>query len=266
MKRKIIEMICIGIIIICVIYVCIVGKDKRKIDKTKEFNSNSVEKYVEEYMEEIVADEWDNELIKTMAVIIRTGWIYDNVVKKGDTIDGIKNQTEKNKMGNKELNNRVKAIIVKCIEETCDEIITYHGNVIYPFYHEVSSGITKSEDKLSGVKFGYLKEKKCNKDITSKEFFQIKYFNKKDVVDRANKELKFNSYEVMNALGLNSVEYSITTYTENEDILRVVCRGKGHGLGLSIYDANNLAKEGLSYKDIINSYYKDIVIKKCIYE
>ena len=80
-----------------------------------------------------------------------------------------------------------------------------------------------------------------------------------------NNKYDVDVYELISKLGLNSNNFTISTYKENSDIVRFVCRGKGSGMGLSIFDANKLAKEGLKYIDIINNYYKDIEIKKYVF-
>ena len=36
----------------------------------------------------------------------------------------------------------------------------------------------------------------------------------------------------------------------------------GHGVGMSQYGANGMAKEGYSYQEIIKHYYQDVEIKK----
>ena len=266
MKRKIVESICFFIIIVSTIYGGIKYKGNNKVDVNKEINAIKVEEYVEEYLSTVTKDEWKNEFIKVMSVIIRTSYVYDKIVKQEDDISYVTNSMEVGIKREKEELQKINKRISDARKETKDEVITYHGNIIYPFFHEVSSRITKTEDDVLGVKFEYLKKKQCDGDIMSKDFFQIKYFNKKDIEKKFNKNENINTYEMVKTLGLNSPNISITTYTENENILRVVSKGKGHGLGLSIYDANQLAKKGLSYKEIINSYYKDVLIKKCIYE
>ena len=60
-------------------------------------------------------------------------------------------------------------------------------------------------------------------------------------------------------LGLNSACFSLK---EVENKVRIVTKGLGHGLGLSQYGANELAKEGKNYKEILKHYYKDISIEK----
>ncbi len=55
---------------------------------------------------------------------------------------------------------------------------------------------------------------------------------------------------------------SLYFYTENvEGKLRIVSLGKGHGLGLSQYGANQMARQGAGYKDILKHYYTGITIE-----
>ena len=43
-----------------------------------------------------------------------------------------------------------------------------------------------------------------------------------------------------------------------ENKLRMISLGKGHGMGLSQYGANEMAKNGNSYKEILKHYYSGI--------
>ena len=49
----------------------------------------------------------------------------------------------------------------------------------------------------------------------------------------------------------------------NEDG-KIVLRGggSGHGIGMSQYGARGMAEKGYDYKEILNYYYKNIVVKK----
>ncbi len=47
--------------------------------------------------------------------------------------------------------------------------------------------------------------------------------------------------------------------------LRIICLGKGNGLGLSQYGADQMAKQGKTYKKILKYYYPKTMIQK-LYE
>ena len=65
--------------------------------------------------------------------------------------------------------------------------------------------------------------------------------------------------EVREKLNLKSSDF--TWYRKGKDIV-ITTKGYGHGVGMSQYGANGMAKEGKTYKDILAHYYKDISIKE----
>lgn len=68
---------------------------------------------------------------------------------------------------------------------------------------------------------------------------------------------EFSGSDIRSVLGLKSADFSIT---QEGDKIRFTVRGNGHGVGMSQYGANCLAKRGMSYRDILSYYYKDIEI------
>lgn len=72
-----------------------------------------------------------------------------------------------------------------------------------------------------------------------------------------------NADQVRIALGLKS---SLVTLREEYDkeekltALHITGNGWGHGLGLSQWGANSMAKEGYTFRDILQYYYTDIVL------
>ena len=51
-------------------------------------------------------------------------------------------------------------------------------------------------------------------------------------------------------------------FEDYEGQLRIISLGKGRGLGLSQYGANEMAKSGASYQEILQYYYKEIALNK----
>jgi len=68
-----------------------------------------------------------------------------------------------------------------------------------------------------------------------------------------------NGEAVRDALGLSS---SCFYFSQSDGKIRITCKGEGHGLGLSQYGANELAKEGKNYREILKYYYQDVKISK----
>lgn len=62
---------------------------------------------------------------------------------------------------------------------------------------------------------------------------------------------------VREALGLYSANFTIST---GKDTITFTTTGSGHGVGMSQYGANGMAKEGYSYKEILQHYYSGTTI------
>lgn len=66
--------------------------------------------------------------------------------------------------------------------------------------------------------------------------------------------------ELRTLFSLRSTAFSIET-TDSEITFRVT--GFGHGVGMSQYGANTMAKEGKSYRDILCWYYTGVTVAPC---
>ena len=64
----------------------------------------------------------------------------------------------------------------------------------------------------------------------------------------------YSGQEVRTALGLRSAAFTVS-YSQADDIYTFSVKGSGHGVGMSQYGANCLAKEGKSYREILEYYY-----------
>lgn len=60
-------------------------------------------------------------------------------------------------------------------------------------------------------------------------------------------------------LGLRSADFDIIL---KNDKAVFKTRGFGHGVGMSQYGANGMAKESYSYKNILKHYYPGTILKK----
>ena len=70
---------------------------------------------------------------------------------------------------------------------------------------------------------------------------------------------KFESSKIRSVFNLRSTSFEIKI-TDDKVIFNV--NGYGHGVGMSQYGANGMAKNGYKYNDILTHYYKNCDIKK----
>lgn len=208
-----------------------------------------------------------DELIKAQAVIARTNFyvqekkdgspkkIYKNIVDWFDTIEK-------------------KAALGKCYErykaaaDQAREVLTYDGEIRQAPYHTISSGQTRNgAEVLHDALYEYLVSVESPQDIQSPQYLQSFHFSGKDYVDnlkilvsdeagyvlqvQAGMEI-MGGEELRQQLQLPSSAYS---FQEIEGNLRILCKGMGHGLGLSQYGAGFMEEQGSNYIEILQYYY-----------
>lgn len=181
--------------------------------------------------------------------------------------------------------------IKEAVEETAGQVLSYQGElVLYPQFFSTSSGQTEnSEDVYLGqipylrsvVSTGEESAPKYNseKTVALNDFVNILNSNfsnlnvdKDDIKNSFQIEsrseaggvikLKINNIEIKGTdfrkvLSLNSTNFN---YEISGDNIIFSCRGYGHGVGMSQWGANAMAKNGSSYEDILKHYYTGIEI------
>lgn len=182
--------------------------------------------------------------------------------------------------------------IVKAVSETKGLIITYDGKVINALFHANSGGKTEnSEDVWDGIEVPYLRSVESYGEDMAKDFKTTVLLNNSDFIDKLKKEypeIKLNiknltgSIKILDytiggrvkklvagditmkgtdfrkLLGLRSANFKIEK--ADKDNIKITTLGYGHGVGLSQWGANYLAKRGGTYDEIIKYYYKGVEI------
>ena len=78
------------------------------------------------------------------------------------------------------------------------------------------------------------------------------------------KQVKINGTE-MNASDIRQKLNLKSTYFTMEQVgnnVHIQTKGYGHGVGMSQYGAEGMAREGKTYEEIIKHYYQGVEIKK----
>lgn len=145
-----------------------------------------VEEYVSSVLAGMMDENWNPEMLKTMAVIIRTGIYYqmdmlreasgaDNTGGDGNLVNEsqlreIRYSEEdiRKKWGNRytEIENDVQAAVY----DTAGQVITYDGEPVMPAYHMVSTGHTVSAEEIYGYNIPYLQSVDSDVDMTADNF------------------------------------------------------------------------------------------------
>lgn len=126
-----------------------------------------------------------------------------------------------------------------------------------------SSDIAKAVKDEYGVDLSKVSKDswfKCSYDRTGLYVKSVSLGGKKNV---SGMSVKYNliSEERFNDKLLNSHAFTVK-YDSKSDSFVFTVKGKGNGVGMSVYGAQCLAKDGKSYEDILKHYYKNTTIAK----
>ena len=265
--------------------------------RVKRESKNVIEEVpFEEYIVGVLAAEmpvsFEIEALKAQAVAARTYALkkmLNNQNNDYDIVDTVANQVyyDNTELKNKwkdtysEKINKIKQVVI----DTKGEYMVYNNEIIDAFFFSTSVGKTENSEEVFTAKLPYLRSVDSNWDeqvspvfndqeiFTLKEFYNlldIKYSNdlKIEIIKTTStgriKKIKINNTEmtgseVYQKLGLRSTFFEIV---KNKDIVTVKTKGYGHGVGMSQYGANGMAKQGYTYEKILKHYYQGIEIKK----
>ena len=164
--------------------------------------------------------------------------------------------------------------ILNAVKPTSGEVLTKDNKILKAFYFSMSNGYTENSKDVFGEDLTQSVESPF--EISLSNFEIVKEFSKSELleklgVDNLNIESQqisetkhtssiiiggkeFSGIEVRKLLNLRSTDFEIKQVGEN---FNITTRGYGHGVGMSQYGANELAKSGKSYKEILAYYYKN---------
>ncbi len=265
-----------------------------QIGKTEPIEEIDLEDYVIGTMASQIPADYEMEALKGQAVIQRTNIL--NEMEKEKTMNGedlpfqyLSKEELKEKWGEKNWETYY-GRLRKAVIETAGTYMTYDGEYIEAYYHPVSIGTTVSAKELLGKDIAYLQSVDSGKDVESKEYMNMQQFSYEEVKERlqsngitvedadVKEKLKIEEktqlgYVKTLAIGKKTVTgdqwaewFSLSStnfYLEDYDgTLRMIALGKGRGLGLSQYGANEMAKDGADFEEILKYYYQKITLNK----
>ena len=251
---------------------------------------------LEKYVQGVVAGEmpvsFELEALKAQAVAARSYVMKHMEYNKEndyDVVDTVVNQVyldedylkEAWKDKYVEKINKIKTAII----ETKGEYLLYDDKIVDALFFSTSVGKTENCEEIFDTSVPYLKSVESSWDSkTSPVFSETTTFTKKDFYEKLGLEISgklkikvnsttstgrikeivingksFSSTEVRTKLGIKSTYFNIS---ENDKNIVVTTKGYGHGVGMSQYGAEGMAKEGYTYDQILKYYYQGVEIKQ----
>lgn len=156
-------------------------------------------------------------------------------------------------------------------KDTECQILTYEGKPVKASFFRLSNGSTRDGNEVLGnEEYPYLKIVDCPLDIEASEQIQTVTLDDMDaeitecdtagyVVTVRVGEESFSGEEFRNKYHLAS---SCFTFQKYNGKLRITTRGVGHGLGMSQYTANEMAKEGADAASILAYFFEGTELKE----
>lgn len=180
------------------------------------------------------------------------------------------------------------AKVKECVDSVFGQTITYDGELIEACFHAISGGQTESSKDIFGGEKPYLISVASPADCFAPDYLSTCSFTAdefKDIVNDTWQEIKLDGspqqwvdeitrtdagtvseiiignakvtgQQVRTAFSLRSANFDVI-YSQDEFVFTV--RGYGHGVGMSQYGAQYMAKQGAEYLEILQTYYPQAV-------
>ncbi len=185
------------------------------------------------------------------------------------------------------------AKIAAAADSVINKVITYNGSLIVTAFHSMSGGITESANIAWGLDLPYLSPVESIGETTEKGFLEEKTYSTDEMSARLVQGIdgialgddkstwlkiveKSPSGSVLKVqAGDKEVTGSIikeiftlrSAFFDIEfdgSVFKITTKGVGHGVGLSQYGANSMAKNASTYEQILQYYYTDVNIDEVI--
>ncbi len=271
------------------------GKELVNIRLKNESDGTITNISLEDYIVGVVSAEmpasFESEALKAQAVAARTFAMYKKNTRQNldyDLVIGVSDQAYKDnrtllkQWGLSFFTNYLK--IRDAVKETQGEVVTYNGEIINAFYFSMSNGYTENSELVFSESLPYLKSVESSWDNETLENYEVtKTISKTDFCNKLEiscENINIENIEksdsghinsitingvtlkgtvVRSRLGLRSTDFDIEVGDED---ITFVTRGYGHGVGMSQYGANGMAKENYTYQEILKHYYQNTEIKE----
>ncbi len=178
--------------------------------------------------------------------------------------------------------------IRQAVDSTKSQVLLYGGEPISAVFHSTSSGMTENAEDVWGNAVPYLISVPSEGEEQSPRYQETKTFSFLEFQEKINAGDKkitlandpknwftdwirnesgsiksvslcgvsFSGTELRSLLGLRSTNFTV----EITDCVNITTKGNGHGVGMSQYGANHLAKMGYTYDQILKKYYTGVEI------
>lgn len=250
-----------------------------------------------------VSEDCQTETMKAQAVLIRTQ-IYRTLENSEDKIlaDSYLSREEMEDKWGAENYGKYYEKYIWAVEETDDTVVMYNDTYAWTPFHQSSNGMTRSAAEVLGSNdYPYIAVRECPLDKEAAKEIQTFTFSYVDIQklcrdflvaeqdgEKAAQGYAFEDFEIKaydsagyvselrigntvctgdqfrDALSLPSSAFSFSE--DGDDRVKITTTGKGHGMGMSIWTADQMAKEGKTYEEILAFFFEGTELRDDIQE
>ena len=259
--------------------------------------------YLAGILAEEISEDCEPETLKAQAVVIRTQ-IYRTLEDSEDktlTESYLSRDEMEDKWGAENYGEYYEKYI-RAVEETDDTVVMYGDAYAWTPFHQSSNGMTRSAAEVLGSNdYPYIAVIECPLDKEADDEIQTFTFSYTEIQslcrdflvaeedeDKAAQGYTYDDFEVRScdsagyvselrmgntictgdqfrdALSLPSSAFSFSE--EDDDNIKITTTGKGHGLGMSIWTADQMAKEGKTFEEILAFFFEGTELRNDIQE
>lgn len=259
--------------------------------------------YLAGILAEEISEDCEPETLKAQAVVIRTQ-IYRTLEDSEDktlTESYLSRDEMEDKWGAENYGEYYEKYI-RAVEETADTVVMYGDAYAWTPFHQSSNGMTRSAAEVLGSNdYPYIAVRECPLDKEADDEIQTFTFSYTEIQslcrdflvaeedeDKAAQGYTYDDFEVRScdsagyvselrmgntictgdqfrdALSLPSSAFSFSE--EDDDNIKITTTGKGHGLGMSIWTADQMAKEGKTFEEILAFFFEGTELRNDIQE
>ena len=259
--------------------------------------------YLAGILAEEISEDCEIETLKAQAVLIRTQ-IYRTVGNAEDKIltESYLSREEMEDKWGAENYQKYHDRYIRAVEETDDTVLMYGDSYAWTPFHQSSSGMTRSAAEVLGSKdYPYIALRECPLDKEADNEIRTFRFSYTEIQDlcrdflvaaedgeKAAQGYTFEDFEIRScdsagyvselrigntlctgdqfrdALSLPSSAFTLSE--DGEDGLKITTTGKGHGMGMSIWTADQMAREGKTYEEILAFFFEGTEMRNDIQE
>lgn len=253
-----------------------------------------LELYIADRLARSIDNDFELEALKAQAVLIRSGLLL-SAAESGEGTRSI-HITDKD-YGTIQGTEK----IYEAAAQTKGVYLAYENLPVSGSYFAVSNGSTRNSEELGLTEYPYLKSVPCSRDFLSKDYASSVRYDKTEFDRIWDKTLPFQITEeeilkngtISKEKGIDDINlyrdsagyvlylsrgekyisgeqfrdaYLLSSasfhFIEEDTKIIITSEGVGHGLGMSQFTANEMAKEGEDYIKILSCFFPDTFLKK----